>query len=124
MLTKVSCPTIIAEGSHLRGDLCFNSETHLYGTLEGNIYNESKDSLQIGKSGWVYGSLFSEGPVFVEGRIEGNITCSTQITLRPTATVLGTLHCSLIRVEPGAYLDGELKMESEIPVFLPAAIAA
>lgn len=124
MLTKISCPTIVAEGNHLRGDLYFNSETYLYGTLEGNIHNESRESLQIGKSGWIYGSVFSEGPIFVEGRVEGNITSSTQITLRPTATVLGTLICPMIRVESGAYLDGELKMDSKLPVFIPTPLAA
>lgn len=107
-------PTLIAEGSRMKGDLAFVSNTHIHGIVEGNVQQTSLEALNIGPTGWIYGSIESKGPVLVEGRIDGDIVSDTSIRLLPTATVSGALKAPIVRVHPGALLQGEVQMNAKV----------
>lgn len=115
MIQEVLPPTLIAEGSRMAGTLTFTSHTHVFGIIEGDVAQQTLESLHVGRSGWVHGAITSQGPVFVEGRVDGNITSTTQIHLLPTAIVHGKLSAPSIVVRAGAIFEGELEMEKRRP---------
>jgi len=111
MIHEILPPTLIAEGSRMNGSLTFTSHTHVFGTIEGDVTQQTLEALHVGRSGWVHGAISSQGPVLVEGRVDGNITSTTQIQLLPTAIVHGKLHAPSVIIRPGAIFEGELEMQ-------------
>jgi cytoskeletal protein CcmA (bactofilin family) len=116
VLIEIAPPSLIAEGSEVKGSLTFHSYTQVFGIVDGDVTQRSLEPLQIGKSGWVHGGISSQGPVLVEGRVEGDIESATHIRLMPTAIVRGVLSAPSIEIRPGALIDGELRMEDAPPV--------
>ena len=112
LLHEVIPPTLIAEGTRVRGELTFQSGTQVFGVVEGDLVQQSLESLQVGKSGWVNGTINSQGPVLIEGRVDGQVTSSTKIKLLPTASVRGALNAPAVEIRPGAVFEGELKMKA------------
>lgn len=111
MLIEIAPPTLIAEGTRAQGSLTFFSSTQVFGVVEGELLQQSLEPLNIGKTGWVNGAIVSQGPVIVEGRVDGNIKSHTQIRLLPTATVHGQLIAPSISIRPGAVFEGDLVMD-------------
>jgi cytoskeletal protein CcmA (bactofilin family) len=112
MLIEIAPPSLIAEGSRVKGTLTFHSSTQVFGIVEGDVIQESLEPIQVGKTGWIHGDIHSQGPVLIEGRIEGDIRSATHIRLMPTAMVQGVLSAPSIEIRPGALLDGELRMHN------------
>jgi cytoskeletal protein CcmA (bactofilin family) len=111
MLTDISPPTLIAEGTQIHGAVTFVSNAHIAGIVEGDLLQQCLDPLTIGRTGWVRGSIQAQGPVLVEGRVEGSIASATSIRLLPTAQVNGKLESPAVKVAAGALLDGEISMQ-------------
>ena len=124
LITQIAAPTLITEGSSIQGNLTFLSTAQIHGWVEGDVALEGLDSLSIGRTGWVKGSVQATGPVFVEGRVEGDITSAVKIRLSPTAQVKGTLNAPQVEVRPGAVFDGEFKMKATRSKTQPAKRAA
>lgn len=112
MLIEIATPTLIAEATRLHGEVTFLSATSVFGIVEGTVIQQSYEPLQVGKTGWVFGSILSQGTVFIEGRVEGDITSETKIKLGETAMVTGTLRAPAIQVLPGAVWNGECIMKA------------
>lgn len=106
MIIEIPAPTLIAEGSTTQGQLTFTSSAYVFGVVEGEIHQQSLEVLQIGKTGWVHGNIRSQGPIVVEGRVEGDVSSTTVIRVMSTATIAGALHAPSIEVQAGAYVDG------------------
>src|SRR5580658_24150 len=102
MIAEISPPTLIAEGTQLQGTLTFVSGVQVFGTVEGHLDQQSLEPLHVGSTGWVNGAINSQGPVIVEGRVDGDITSSTRIRLLPSAVVTGTLIAPAIDIRAGA----------------------
>lgn len=119
MIIEIPVPTIVAEGTKVNGDLTFFSGTQIFGVVEGSIFQQSLEPLQIGRCGWIHGDIQSEGPVIVEGRVEGSIRSDVRIVLTASAAVNGQLSGPRITVQPGALLDGEVKMGTKKPETQP-----
>ena len=109
-ITPISCPSLLAEGSRLLGNLTFMAEAQVFSTVEGEILQQSLEPLTIGKGGWIYGSISAEGPVVIEGRVEGNVYSKLTIRVTRTGYVRGTLVGPNIEVEAGAQVEGEFIM--------------
>ena len=91
--------------------MTFFSNTQVFGVVEGELIQQSLETLQVGKTGWVHGSIISQGPVLIEGRVDGEITSATKIQLLPTATVHGKLRAPAVEIQAGALFEGELHMK-------------
>lgn len=121
MIIELSPPTLIAEATRIQGSLTFLSHAQIMGMVEGDIIQQSLEVLQIGATGWVHGNLTSQGPIHIEGRVEGNVTSATKIRLFPSAMVRGTLTAPSIEVKAGAIFEGETQMQGTIPTRLKQA---
>lgn len=112
LITEIAVPTLITEGSRVQGGLTFLGSTQIHGMVEGDVQLQSLDSLTIGRTGWVKGSIQGVGPILIEGRVDGDITSVVKIRLAATATVHGTLNAPKIEVRPGAVFEGEFHMKA------------
>ena len=112
MIQEVAPPTLVAEGSRFQGDISFFSETYIFGIVEGDLYQQSFETLHVGQAGWIHGKIISRGPVIIEGKIEGNISCTSVVKLMPSAIVRGEIRAPRIDVQPGARIDGALACKS------------
>ena len=112
MLSKESPPTIITEGSQSQGSLSFFAKAYIFGTVEGEVLQQSLEPIIIGRTGWVHGSISSQGPVVISGKVNGNIYSATLIQLQPTAEVTGTLVAPALDVQGGASFNGETVMRT------------
>lgn len=108
MLNKIYPPTLIAEGTTTQGTFIFSSEALIFGAIEGEVRLDTAESLQIGRTGWVHGNIIADGPVFIEGRVTGNISSKTKVSISPFGSVEGTVTAPRIVVNAGARVDGEL----------------
>jgi len=113
VLTEFSFPSIIAEATRLHGDLTFFSSAQVFGVIEGSVSHQTSERLHIGRTGWIHGEINSQGPVIIEGKVEGNIRSDSRIVLNATAVVRGALEAPSICVRPGAILDGTLDIASK-----------
>lgn len=111
MIFEMSPPTLVAEGTRVVGDLTFFSGASIYGIVEGQLFQQSVESLQVGKSGWVQGAIVAQGPIVIEGRVDGDIRSSVKIQLSPSAVVRGKMFAPAIEVRPGAIVEGIISVE-------------
>jgi cytoskeletal protein CcmA (bactofilin family) len=110
VILEIASPTIIAEDSRLQGEMTFSSPVQIYGLIEGNIQQQSHETLLVGNSGWVRGDISTQGIAIIAGRVEGNIHSMTKVELLPGATVRGTVVAPQLVIRPGANLNGEIVM--------------
>jgi len=115
ILTEVTTPTLISEGSHIQGSVSFRSAAEMFGLVEGDLEQQAVEPLRVGRTGWVKGAIRSKGPVIIEGRVDGDIYSESRIRLLPTAMVSGALHSPSVDIRAGARIDGELKMGKAEP---------
>ena len=94
----------------MRGDVTFSSEAHVYGIIDGDLVQQSNHLLHIGKTGWTHGSVRSQGPVVIEGRVDGEIQAAHKIVILSTATVRGRLTAPKIQIKAGAIVEGDVQM--------------
>ncbi len=115
MIIETIAPTMVAEGTRIQGSLTFFSGASIYGIVEGELVQQSLEPLQVGKSGWVQGSIMAQGPILVEGRVDGDLKSSTAVRLTSTATVKGKIVAPSVQIRAGAVLDGEVSMPKQTP---------
>ena len=124
MLSKIHPPTLIAEGTITQGALVFSSEAQVFGNVEGEVSLETTESLQIGRTGWVQGNINAVGPVFVDGRVIGNILSKSKIAVSSQGMVQGNLTAPRIEILAGARIEGEILTTSSVPSRAPITRAA
>jgi len=113
MNPPINFPTYLAEGTRLQGDFFFQSSCVIDALIEGNITQQTLESVRIGVNGWIHGSISSQGPITVEGRVDGNLFSSTEIKLKPTAKVRGTIIAPSIQILPGAIVEAQIHMQTK-----------
>ena len=96
---------LISENSVVNGNISTNEVTNIQGTIEGTITVENDFSL--GNRGIVRGPIFCQ-KAFIEGAINGNLTCKSSVVLKSTAKVTGDVQCTSIVIEKGAYFCGNV----------------
>ena len=119
--TSILPPTLISEGSYLRGDLEFQAHVLILGLVEGRLEHKTTEPLRIGRTGWVQGNIDSKGVVVVEGRIDGDIHAAELIRVFSTGVIRGNIHSPRIEVLPGADIEGNIQMKVATRLHLVAS---
>jgi cytoskeletal protein CcmA (bactofilin family) len=57
MINESGTPSLVSEGSHLKGEVTFFSEAGVYGIVEGTVIQQSSEEIRIGRGGWVRGGV-------------------------------------------------------------------
>lgn len=110
MVSKIVAPNYISEDSTIEGKLEFKAHTQVFGIINGTLRQNSTDSLEIGKPGWIIGDIFSLGPVYISGKVEGNVFSKSKIFLSSSAEVKGNLEAHRIEIVSGAIHNGQIRM--------------
>ncbi|RUM43854.1 MAG: polymer-forming cytoskeletal protein [Desulfocapsa sp.] len=97
--------SIIDANMVMKGELVFAGKARVDGTVEGNIKGEH---LILSESGKIVGDI--QVKTFVcHGALEGNIKANL-VTARKNSSIHGRIESNSLTVEPGAGLDGEMKV--------------
>lgn len=106
--------TLVASNCEVVGDILFNDEVQINGTVEGNIVSRSgsKAMVRISKNGIVKGEIRAPN-VIVNGQVIGDIYSSKHIELAVNAQIKGNVYYQLIEMVMGSRVDGSLVHNTE-----------
>lgn len=112
-------PSTIGRNLRISGEITGDEDLQVDGTVEGKV-NISK-TLTIGQTGNIKADVHGE-TVVVIGRVNGNISATGKVILKPTANVTGNITCASFIVNEGAGFEGNINMKQpEQAVTRPAA---
>jgi len=92
----------------IKGELVFEGKARIDGTIEGNIQGEH---LILSEDGKITGDI-QVATLFCHGTLEGNVKAS-MVTARKSCHIQGCIESNSLSVEPGAGINGELKVASK-----------
>ncbi len=101
--------TVIGEGIHLDGTLELSGVIRVYGKLSGKIRASADSLIILMESSVVEGSLDVDS-IVVAGFVLGDIHARTRIAIEGTGRIIGNIDTPVIKIEFGAYVEGETKM--------------
>jgi cytoskeletal protein CcmA (bactofilin family) len=104
---KEAISSIIDANMVMKGELIFKGKARIDGNIEGNIKGEH---LILSETGKVTGDI-QVSTFICHGTLEGNAKASL-ITARKSCNIHGRLEGNSLTVEPGAKLNGEMKISS------------
>jgi len=110
MWLEIASPTYLSEGTRIQGSVTLFSAATIQGVVEGNILQQSVEVLQVGRTGWVHGSVESLGPLLIEGRVEGDITCRAGVKVSASAVISGKILAPTVEIAVGAQINGEFRI--------------
>ncbi len=97
-------------GSHLQGELRFDTSFRIDGRFSGTI--ESDGDLMVGEGGEVEGEV-RIGRVFVSGTVRGNVQAKRRVQIAAGGKVFADLDTTSLVIEDGAILEGRCVMTRE-----------
>ncbi|MBO78531.1 MAG: hypothetical protein CMQ22_03065 [Gammaproteobacteria bacterium] len=101
--------SLVAHGTSLSGDLVFNKELVIAGSVNGSISCNGDDSsvVKILDGGQLIGEI--NAPIVeISGHVEATVIGTVSVSIGPTAKVTGVLRFNQLQVSPGALITGEL----------------
>jgi cytoskeletal protein CcmA (bactofilin family) len=121
-LAGVKFDTLIGNLTTIFGNVVYGKAIRIDGTVHGNVYDEHKvpgsppgvytTNITVGPTGHVEGHM-SAYTIIVEGITIGDLV-ATNVHIAAGAIVRGTIHYTSIIIEPGAVVEGELKLINPI----------
>ncbi len=105
--------THIGKSIVIKGDVSGSGDVYLDGYLEGTI--ELLDgSFTVGSEGCIRANLQARS-IVVQGRVDGNLYGLERAELKKSATVVGDIYTPRIAIEDGAFLEGNVRVQKDIP---------
>lgn len=115
--------SVISKALKITGELESTEDIQIDGQIEGDVRGVG---VKIGQNAKVKGTVYGD-EVELAGTIEGKIE-SKKVILAGTARMTGDVWHQEIKIEPGAYISGNLKPEygksDARPAAKPVAVAA
>lgn len=128
MFNKKKQPAIkslIAEGSHITGDMLFTDGLRIDGEVTGEIRaNEAHTSLLVvSESAHVVGSVTADH-IIINGSIKGPVMARHMLELQPKARIEGDVQYKALEMHQGALITGQLRPLLEGEEKTPLKLAA
>ena len=100
--------TLIAEGTQIVGDINFQGNLEVQGTLVGKVVSDHESAqVRILNGGAVKGSI-EVSNVLINGHVEGDLIVSNHARLATQAVVEGNIFYNTLEIERGAHVAGNL----------------
>jgi cytoskeletal protein CcmA (bactofilin family) len=101
--------TIIGQNTEITGDISFRGGLHVDGKVKGNISAEddSDSILILSEDGAIEGEVKVPN-VLLNGQVVGDVHASDRVELANRARVQGSVYYSLLEMEMGAAINGNL----------------
>lgn len=97
-------------GSHLHGNLQFETHFRIHGSLTGEVNTEGE--LIVGDGGVVEGRL-QVGQIVISGLVKGSIHATGRVQITSTGKVYADLDTPLLVIEDGAFFEGKCSMSRD-----------
>lgn len=112
--------TLIAANSAIAGDISFEGQLYVNGRVQGNIVAETDvgATLVVSEEGSVNGEIRVPN-VVINGNVQGNVYSSVRLELAPKAQVSGSVYYTLIEMQLGAVVDGQLAKDENLAAQIP-----
>jgi cytoskeletal protein CcmA (bactofilin family) len=97
-------------GSHLHGELRFETSFRVDGRLTGAV--ESEGDLIVGASGEIDGEI-RVGQVFISGTVRGKVQALRKVQIAPSGKVFAEIDTPALVIEDGATFEGSCAMSRD-----------
>lgn len=103
---------VLDVAASMQGSLVFQEPVNLRisGRFEGTL--ETRGELTVGEKAQVRADITGES-ITVAGRVEGKVIAKRFLKLIPPAVVIGEVSTPVLQVEPGALLQGAVRMSEK-----------
>jgi cytoskeletal protein CcmA (bactofilin family) len=107
--------TLVAANTEIAGDVKFEDQLYINGVVNGNVLADpgSKATVIVSQEGTVKGEIRVPN-VVINGSVEGNIYASARMELATKAQVKGNVYYTLIEMQLGAMVDGQLVHDEKL----------
>ncbi len=99
--------TVLGPDATFKGELTFEKSMRLHGKLNGSITTPGK--LHVAKEAQMEANV-DAGAIILEGEVQGNLTATDRIEMKPTTRYEGDLTTSKLVVEEGAQFRGHVSV--------------
>lgn len=100
---------IVGVGTIINGDITSNGDIRIDGTVTGKVVSKAK--VVIGASCVIDGDIEAQN-ADISGRVNGKLTVSETLFLKPSAYINGDIMVNKLVVESGAEFNGKCSMLS------------
>jgi cytoskeletal protein CcmA (bactofilin family) len=104
--------SFFSPGSRIEGNLEIEGEVTLQGQISGKVVGTGL--VTIGEQASVRANVYAPA-VIVEGTLRGEIHARDRLELHRSSKVHGLIRAPRIRIDEGAFFEGECKMSSGEP---------
>lgn len=112
--------SLIANGTHIRGDVTFNGRLHVDGSVEGALHGESENAvLTLSNTARIKGEI-NAPHVVINGEVNGDVTATQRLELAAGARVEGNVYYKVMEMSAGAQINGKIVHRGDAPKQLAA----
>lgn len=102
--------SVIGETLHFKGELSAGEDLVIEGKVEGTV-NQGKCCLTVKPKGIMLANV-NATKIFIEGRVEGDLSATVSVTIRESGKVKGNIVAPTVAIEEGATFNGSIDMRS------------
>ncbi len=102
--------SVIGETLHFKGELSAGEDLVIEGKVEGTV-NQGKCCLTVKPKGVMLADVKAT-KIFIEGRVEGDLSATVSVTIRESGNVTGNIVAPSIAIAEGATFNGNIQMRS------------
>ena len=101
--------SLIANGTHVQGDVSFTEGLRIDGEIVGDVCASSPDPsiLVLSGTGRIEGTVHA-AHVIISGIVEGSVHADELLELQPKARIIGDVYYKAIEMHQGAVISGQL----------------
>jgi cytoskeletal protein CcmA (bactofilin family) len=106
--------SLIADGTHIEGNLRFTGGLRIDGVVLGDIRSnpEQPSLLVISETASVTGEIHVDH-VIINGTVTGPVYAKGMLELQPKTRIMGDVHYTALEMHQGAIISGQMRPLSE-----------
>ena len=102
--------SVIGETLHFKGELSAGEDLVIEGKVEGTV-NQGKCCLTVKPKGIMLANV-NATKIFIEGRVEGDLSATVSVTIRESGEVTGNIIAPSVAIDEGATFNGNIQMRA------------
>lgn len=102
--------SVIGETLHFKGELSAGEDLVIEGKVEGTV-NQGKCCLTVKPKGVLLANV-NATKIFIEGRVEGDLSATVSVTIRESGQVTGNIVAPKVAINEGATFNGNIEMRA------------
>ena len=110
--TEGAMNTIIGKGTKFEGNIDVSQSLRIDGFFKGSI--KATETLIVGAAGELSDVIVNVKNAVIGGKIKGNITASSKVTLESSSRLEGDLTAKLLVIEEGSLFSGNCKSGDQV----------